>query len=56
MNTVSSQWLRIALDLNAGLSNQDRFDRLLATIRQALNCDASALLLVSGTAVYSAGD
>ncbi len=45
MNTVSNQWLRIALDLNSGLSNQDRFERLLATIRQALNCDASALLL-----------
>ena len=45
MNTFSAQWLRIALDLNSGLSNQDRFDRLLATIRQALNSDASALLL-----------
>lgn len=45
MNTVSSHWLQVALDLNSGLSNQDRFDRLLETIRHTLNCDASALLL-----------
>lgn len=45
MKTVSSHWLQIAQDLNADLSDQDRFERLLATIRQRLNCDASALLL-----------
>ncbi len=45
MNSVTSQWLQVALDLNSGLSNQDRFDRLLETIRHTLNCDASALLL-----------
>ncbi|PWI32430.1 nitric oxide reductase transcriptional regulator NorR [Vibrio albus] len=45
MNSVSRQWLQIALDLNSSLSNQDRFDRLLTTIRHTLNCDASALLL-----------
>ena len=37
-------WLQIALDLTSGLSNQDRFERLLATIKLALKCDASALL------------
>ncbi|QIZ77207.1 nitric oxide reductase transcriptional regulator NorR [Ferrimonas lipolytica] len=35
----------LALDLTSGLSNQDRFDRLLTTVRTLLKCDASALLL-----------
>lgn len=42
------QWMHITQDLNSGLTNQDRFERLLATIRQVLNCDASALLLLQG--------
>lgn len=42
------QWLSITKDLNSGLSSDNRFDRLLATIRQVVNCDASALLLLQG--------
>lgn len=38
----------IALDLTTSISNQDRFHRLLNTIRQTLNCDASALLAFRG--------
>ncbi|WP_298443896.1 nitric oxide reductase transcriptional regulator NorR [uncultured Ferrimonas sp.] len=35
----------LARDLTLGLSDQDRFERLLTTVRTLLNCDASALLL-----------
>jgi len=45
MTDLNARWLHVALDLNTGLSSQDRFDRLLEKIRQALKCDASALLL-----------
>ncbi|MGR5148722.1 nitric oxide reductase transcriptional regulator NorR [Photobacterium alginatilyticum] len=38
----------IALDMTTSISNQDRFQRLLNTIRQTLNCDASALLAFRG--------
>lgn len=46
MTSLLPEWLHITQDLSSGLTNQDRFDRLLATIRQVLNCDASALLLL----------
>ncbi|WP_264300119.1 nitric oxide reductase transcriptional regulator NorR [Microbulbifer hainanensis] len=36
--------IELALDLARGLTNEDRFDRLLSTIRKAINCDAVALL------------
>lgn len=39
---------QIALDLNSGISTQDRFARLLNTIRQVIRCDASALLAFQG--------
>ncbi|QYK02003.1 nitric oxide reductase transcriptional regulator NorR [Shewanella psychrotolerans] len=39
---------RMALDITSGLSNHDRFSRLLDTIRQCLQCDAAALLQFSG--------
>lgn len=39
---------RIALDITAGLSDQDRFTRLLNIIRQNLHCDAAALLQFTG--------
>ena len=39
---------RMALDITSGLSNHDRFSRLLDTIRQCLKCDAAALLQFSG--------
>ena len=45
MKNIKEEWIQIALDLTSGLSNKDRFERLLSTIRNALKCDASALLL-----------
>lgn len=47
MSTLQFQWLQIATDINSGISHQDRFNRLLSTIRNALNCDAAALLQCS---------
>ena len=35
---------RIAIELQSGISHQDRFQRLINTLRQLLGCDASALL------------
>ena len=35
---------RIALDLQLGISHQDRFHRLIQSVRSLLNSDASALL------------
>ncbi|MBR9728570.1 nitric oxide reductase transcriptional regulator NorR [Shewanella intestini] len=45
MISLMTQWQQITQDLHSGLTSPDRFDRLLATIRQVLNCDASALLV-----------
>lgn len=45
MKQVGNEWVQVALDITSGISDQDRFDRLLATIRHTLKCDASALLL-----------
>lgn len=45
MAFYQDQWLQVALDITSGISEQDRFERLLATIRTMLKCDASALLL-----------
>ncbi len=39
---------KIVLDLNSGISTQNRFARLLDTVRQVLDCDASALLAFRG--------
>lgn len=47
MNNEHFQWFQIATDINAGMSDVDRFNRLLSTIRNALNCDAAALLICS---------
>ena len=44
---VGKEWVQVALDLTSGISDQDRFERLLLTIRNTLQCDASALLLYS---------
>lgn len=44
MQNISEEWGKIVLDLTSNLSSKDRFDRLLLSIRQVLNCDASALL------------
>ena len=38
-------WLQVTLDMTSGISERDRFERLLSTIRAMLKCDASALLL-----------
>jgi anaerobic nitric oxide reductase transcription regulator len=48
MTSLLVQWLHITQDLTSGFTSQDRFNRLLAAIRQVLNCDASALLLLQG--------
>ncbi|MCY9873232.1 nitric oxide reductase transcriptional regulator NorR [Vibrio barjaei] len=48
MSQFRSAWLQIALDITSGISEQDRFDRLLSTIRQVLQCDAAALLKFDG--------
>ncbi|WCE31595.1 nitric oxide reductase transcriptional regulator NorR [Vibrio sp. SCSIO 43137] len=45
MDRVDSEWVKVALDLTSGISDNDRFARLLSTIRESLSCDASALLL-----------
>ncbi|MCG3760644.1 nitric oxide reductase transcriptional regulator NorR [Vibrio cincinnatiensis] len=45
MDQVGKAWVQVALDITSGISHQDRFDRLLSTIRHTLRCDASALLL-----------
>lgn len=45
MKNMKEEWAQIALDLTSGLDSKDRFERLLSTIRNALKCDASALLL-----------
>lgn len=34
----------IAIELQSGIGHQDRFQRLITTLRQVLECDASALL------------
>ena len=39
---------RIALDLQWGISNQDRFQQLINSLRQLLLCDALALLRYEG--------
>ena len=44
MSNLNKEWVKIALDLTSGISDQDRFDRLLSSIREVLRCDASALL------------
>ncbi|MCK8044368.1 nitric oxide reductase transcriptional regulator NorR [Shewanella sp. 1CM18E] len=42
---IDKAWFQVALDITSALSAQDRFERLLATVRHTLNCDASALLM-----------
>lgn len=44
MNNLNKEWAQIALDLTAGISYQDRFERLLDSIRKIFKCDASAIL------------
>ena len=40
--------IELALDLSRSLSSNDRFERLLATVRQAIPCDAVVLLAKQG--------
>ncbi len=42
---LNNDLANLALDLTTGISDQDRFERLLATVRELFNSDASALLL-----------
>ncbi|WP_068546046.1 nitric oxide reductase transcriptional regulator NorR [Thalassotalea crassostreae] len=45
MNEITSNaLLQLAIDLTNSLSSDDRFDRLLDTVRKTINCDAVALL------------
>ena len=44
----------IAIELQRGIGHQDRFQRLITTLRQVLECDASALATLRLAAVYSA--
>lgn len=48
MNLSVFDLTQIAQDLNSGISAQDRFSRLLNTIRKVIRCDASALLAFEG--------
>ncbi|CAM4193794.1 nitric oxide reductase transcriptional regulator NorR [Vibrio neonatus] len=45
MTQYKSEWIQVARDITSGISEQDRFERLLVTIRDMLQCDAAALLL-----------
>lgn len=44
----SSAIIELALDLASSLNSTDRFERLLITVRKAINCDAVALLSFHG--------
>lgn len=48
MQTDTKDLIHIALDLTTNISSQDRFERLLTTMRRLFNCDASALLEFKG--------
>ncbi|SGY92588.1 Anaerobic nitric oxide reductase transcription regulator [Moritella viscosa] len=48
MQTSTKDLIHIALDLTTNISSQDRFERLLTTMRRLFNCDASALLEFKG--------
>ncbi|ABO22528.1 nitric oxide reductase transcriptional regulator NorR [Shewanella loihica] len=48
MALSQTQLTRMALDITSGLSNHDRFSRLLDTIRESMQCDAAALLEFKG--------
>ncbi|OXV33012.1 nitric oxide reductase transcription regulator, partial [Enterobacter kobei] len=39
---------KIAIELQTGIGHQDRFQRLISTLRHVLACDASALLRYEG--------
>ncbi len=39
---------KIAIELQSGIGHQDRFQRLISTLRHVLDCDASALLRYEG--------
>jgi len=48
MQTTTKDLIHIALDLTTNISSQDRFERLLTTMRRLFSCDASALLEFKG--------
>ncbi len=47
----SEQLLAVATDLCAHLAESDRFDRVVAAVRQLVPCDAAALLRLDGDAL-----
>jgi anaerobic nitric oxide reductase transcription regulator len=49
MSLIStSALIELAVDLTKSLNNQDRFERLLATVRQTIACDAVVILHCQG--------
>lgn len=49
MNRISfSALIELAIDLSSSLIANDRFERLLTTVRKTINCDAVVLLTVNG--------
>ncbi len=48
MYNTSKDLTKLALELTSGLSTKDRFGRLLSTVRDLFNSEASALLIFQG--------
>ncbi len=46
VDITSSALIELAVDLTNNLTSEDRFDRLLSTVRQTISCDAVVLLAV----------
>ncbi|MCY0965270.1 nitric oxide reductase transcriptional regulator NorR [Parathalassolituus penaei] len=47
-NIPLASLIELALDLSRGLTSQDRFQRLLGTVRRTIRCDAVVLLVRQG--------
>ena len=45
---TSSSLIELAVDLTSSLTSEDRFNRLLSTVRQTITCDAVVLLELRG--------
>ncbi len=52
----STLLLEVALDLANSITTTDRFDRLLGSVRKAINCDAGGAALLSGRAADATGN
>ncbi|CCK77330.1 MAG: nitric oxide reductase transcriptional regulator NorR [Oleispira antarctica] len=47
-NIPYTSLIELAIDLSSGLINEDRFERLLTTVRKTISCDAVVLLARQG--------